>query len=94
MKSHSMTRRYASTDLLRALLQRSEQAKLTRLPTDEFWAAVDPDGKHVLKQVIPFEPRCVRTFALCKMLNTMEPAILFLDFCREDWELLPPVPQA
>jgi hypothetical protein len=89
-----MNTTHVSTDLLRALLQRSEQAKLTRLPTDEFWAAVDPDAKHVLKQVLPFEPRCVRTLALCKMRNTMEPAILFLDFCREDWELLPPVPQA
>lgn len=85
--------KYAPTDLMQKLLLRSEQAKLSRLPNDEFWTAVDPDGKHVLNQVPPFEPRCVRALAFCKMRNTMEPAILFLDFCREDWELLPPVPQ-
>jgi hypothetical protein len=72
------------------MLVRSEAAHLNRLTTDDFWFDVDQNGKHVLSRVLPFEPRCVRTLAFCKMRNTMKPAILFLDFCAEDWELLAP----
>ena len=92
MKDHTTNRKYATTDLMRHLLARSEEVKLTRLPTDEFWEAVDPDGKHVFDPIPPYESRSVRTIAFCKMRDTMEPATLFLDFCAEDWELLPYLP--
>jgi hypothetical protein len=84
--------KFVTTDQMRELLFHSEQAKLSRLPSEEFWVAVDPDGKHVLSQVPPFEPGSVRSLAFCKMRRTLEPAVLFLDFREEDWELLPSLP--
>lgn len=85
--------RIVTTCELQKIARRSEEANLSRLPNNSLWEHIDQNGKHVLDPIPPHgeEHRFIRTFAMCKMEDTVEPAQLFIDVTVEDWQQLPGV---
>ena len=78
--------RIATTKELRKVVRRSERSSLTNLPNELFWEEIDLLGHHVLKAMpMPGEYRFVRTFALCKLKNVVEPAEVWIDVIADDW---------
>jgi hypothetical protein len=78
--------RVVTTKQLRKIGQHGEKMGFTRLPNDQFWNEIDPQGKHVLNCFhLPGEYRFVRTFSMCKLKEKSSPAEVWIDVAAKDW---------